>query len=202
MSITAIRDDAFAIIILILFGVSASAEVITNEEVVIDAAADGVASNFADPGFKTVSIVVSDGDISDLVGTGLAEGFENIGVNVVGNDQPDSAVQYAECDVLGFDFRYRHGDSRGFLRKRMIKREFSARLKFTLYDSRRSISEIRDMSLNYVDQIDPGLIDLVKSRSIEELDPPVPSSGMQRFIEPIVVTATVGGLVFLFFANR
>jgi hypothetical protein len=188
---------------MIFYGAAASAQVITNEEVIIYAARSGIENNFGHPDFKSINIRVLEGEISRPVAAGIAEGFRNIGVNVIGNDYADSAVQYAECDVLGFDFAYGNGDSRGFLRKRMIKREFTAKLKFTLYDAgRRLISEIKDVSLKYEDQINPGLANLVKSRTIEALDPPSPSSGMKKFIEPVIVTATIGGLVFLFFANR
>lgn len=203
MSKKKIPRSLFPIFYLILFSGAASAEVITNEEVVIEAARMGIENYFTSPQFRSISLEVLEGEISRPIAAGIAEGFKNLGVNVVGNDKADSSVQYAECDVLGFDFEYGNGDSRGFLRKRMIKRDFEARLKFTLYTAGPgSISEIKDISLNYQDQINPDMINLVKSRTIASLDPPLPSSGMKKFIEPVIVTATVGALVFLFFANR
>ena len=85
----------------------------------------------------------------------------------------------------------------------MIKREFASRLSITIiksYEGR--ISSFEDIAVNYVDNIDPRFSDLVKSRDIPELAPDLPGSGWTKIAEPVVVTAAIGGLVYLFFANR
>jgi hypothetical protein len=177
--------------------------VVTNEQVVVRAARIGVENNFKSPEFGNIRIEVLDDEISRPIAIGLTEGFEILGVNVVGNDRVDNGVQDVECDVLGFEFKYENGDPRGFLRKRLIRRKFMAMLKLT-FSSRhdKSIIEIRDITLSYEDQIDPELADLVKSRKIPALDPPFPTSGLKKVAEPVIVTAAVGVLVYLFFANR
>ncbi len=181
----------------------AGAQIITNEQVVATAAREAVESNFQSLESGNIRIEVLDDEISRPVAIGLKEGFENLGFEVFANDAPSINVQYVECDVLGFEFKYENGDSRGFLRKRMIRRKFMAALKLTFSDKQdKSISEIKDITLSYEDQINPKWGDLVKSRKIAELDPPFPSSGMIKIAEPVIVTAAVGALIYLFFANR
>jgi hypothetical protein len=180
-----------------------SSQVITNEQVVIEAGRSGVVDNSTALKFTDIVVEVSESEISRPVEIGLTEGFESLGINVVGNDRADSALQYVKCDILGFEFKYENGDSRGFLRKRMIRREFRAVLKLTFSDARnKSVSEIKDMNISYEDQINPALANLVKSRKISALAPPFPSSGMKKVVEPVIVTAAAGVLIYLFFANR
>ncbi|UCC80156.1 MAG: hypothetical protein JSW64_02000 [Candidatus Zixiibacteriota bacterium] len=181
----------------------AGAQILTNEQVVATAAREAVESNFQSMGSGNISIDVLDDEISRPIAIGLKEGFENLGFDVFANDAPSIDVQYVECDVHGFEFKYENGDSRGFLKKRMIRRKFLAALKLTFSDTQdRSISEIKDITLSYEDQINPEWRDLVKSRKIAELDPASPSSGMIKIAEPVIVTAAVGALIYLFFANR
>jgi len=178
-------------------------QVVTNEQVVIGATKSGVEENFKSRQFASLAIDVLESEISRPVAIGLSEGFSRLGIDVVGNATADSALQNLECDILGFEFKYENGDSRGFLRKRMLRRKFNAVIKMTFSDSRgRSVSEIKDLNISYEDQINPELAELVKSRNIAALDPPFPSSGMKKFAEPVIVTAAVGALIYLFFANR
>lgn len=198
------KTGNLTLILLILTPLSyVSPQVITNEQVVIEAARMGVEGNFKSSKFTSIGIEVSESEISGPVASGLTEGFRNLGINVVGNGKADSAVQHIDCDILGFEFKYQSGDSRGFLRKRKIKRGFKAVLKLTLLSARdSSVSEIKDINISYEDQIDSKLADLVKSRNIPALDPPFPSSGFKKIAEPVIVTAAVGALIYLFFANR
>jgi len=198
-----IRNCSPFLFLLLLWPTHIKAQVVTNEQVVVMAARIGVENNFKSPKFEIVSIEVLEDEISRPIAIGLSEGFENLGVNVVGNDRVVNSVQNVECDVLGFEFKYENGDPRGFLRKRMLRRKFMAILKLTFSNRQnKSISEIRDITISYEDQIDPELADLVKSRKIPALDPPFPSTGLKKVVEPVVVTAAVGVLVYLFFANR
>lgn len=193
----------FIIIISSLPLSTVSSQVITNEQAVIEACRNGVTDSSTTFEFTDIIIEVSESEISRPVEIGLTEGFKSLGINVVGNDRSDSALQYVKCDILGFEFKYKNGDSRGFLRKRMIRREFKAVLKLTFSNLRdKSVSEIRDFDISYEDQINPALANLIKSRTIPALDPPFPSSGMKRIAEPVIVTAAAGALIYLFFANR
>jgi hypothetical protein len=188
----------------LVFGLSAvNSEVITNEQAVVRAAREGVENNFQALDSGALSIDVVDDEISRPVEIGLAEGFENLGLHIVRNDDGPEEVQGVVCDVLGFEFKYENGESRGFLRKRKIKREFTAVLKLTFTNTvEKSIEGSRDITISFEDQINPEWADLVKSRKIPELDPPLPSSGLKQVAEPVIVTAAVGALIYLFFANR
>jgi len=180
-----IRNCSPFLFLLLLWPTHVKAQVVTNEQVVVRAARIGVENNFKSPKFEIVSIEVLEDEISRPIAIGLSEGFENLGVNVVGNDRVVNSVQNVE------------------LRKRMLRRKFMAILKLTFSNRQnKSISEIRDITISYEDQIDPELADLVKSRKIPALDPPFPSTGLKKVVEPVVVTAAVGVLVYLFFANR
>ncbi len=190
-------------VILLLWLAPVEAQVVTNEQVVARATREGIESNFQSLEPGSISIKVLEDEISRPVAIGLSEGFKNLQISVVGNDGASDDVQNVECDVLGFEFRYENGDPRGFLRKRMIRRKFMAVLKLTFSNLRdNSISEIRDITISYEDQINPEWGDLVKSRKIPALDPPFPSSGLKKVVEPVIVTAAVGALIYLFFANR
>ena len=199
-----IRKTARFIPFIILFAfVIAEGQVVTNEQAVIEASRKCVEENLvsAISGFAVVK--VAENEISHPVEIGLTEGFEKLGINVIGNDTASGDVQQIECNILGFDFKYKKGSSRGFLRKKMIKREFTAAIKLTFSNTRnRSVSRFEDLTLHYEDQLSPDLIDLVKSRNIPALDPSPPSSNLKQFVEPVVVTAAVGALIYLFFANR
>ncbi|UCE65581.1 MAG: hypothetical protein JSU85_12025 [Candidatus Zixiibacteriota bacterium] len=190
-------------VVLLLWLTPVRAQVITNEQVVVRAAREGVESNFQSLRPGIINVKVLEDEISRPIAIGLSEGFKNLEIDVVGNDRASGGVQNLECDVLGFEFKYENGDPRGFLRKRMIRRKFMAVLKLTFSNMRNdSISEIRDITISYEDQINPEWGDLVKSRKIPALNPPFPSSGLKKVVEPVVVTAAVGTLIYLFFANR
>lgn len=189
--------------LILLLPSTVSPQVITNEQVVIGAARSGVEENYKSTRFASLAIDVAESEISRPVAIGLSEGFSQLGIDVVGNGTADSALQYLECDILGFEFKYENGDSRGFLRKRMLRRKFQAVIKMTFSDGpERSASETRDINISYEDQINPELAELVKSRNIAALDPAFPTSGMKKIAEPVIVTAAVGALIYLFFANR
>jgi hypothetical protein len=189
--------------LILLLPSTVSPQVVTNEQVVIEAAKSGVEENYKSMRFGRLVIDVSESEMSRPVAIGLSEGFSSLGIDIVGNGSSDSALQYLECDILGFEFKYENGDSRGFLRKRMLRRKFQAVIKMTFSDGReRSASETRDINISYEDQINPELAELVKSRNIAALDPAFPTSGMKKIVEPVIVTAAVGALIYLFFANR
>jgi len=197
------RNIICLFILPLIFAFRADAQVISNEQAVILAASSGIESAFSKVNFKAVKIKVGENEISRPVAIGLSEGFDLLNVDVVGNDGAESDVKRIECDILGFDFKYVNGDSRGFLRSKMLKRKFKAFLKITIIDSdMMSVSKIKDLTIEYEDQINPELSDLVKSRTIHALSPSFPPSGLKRIIEPLIVTAAIGSMTYLFFANR
>lgn len=173
----------------------------TNEQVVIKAVSDAALKSGFFSGLSDVRIKTADTGISRPISSGLIESMRSAGISVRADDaDAEVAVVY---DVLGFDFDYKRGGSRGFLRNPKIRRVFDARIRITstsLMDG--SILGVGDIEASYEDQIEPRFAELVKSPDIPELAPDLPGSGWAKIIEPVVVTAAVGGLVYLFFANR
>lgn len=203
MKILDSRNFIYLFIFPLIFAIRVDAQIISNEQAVILAAKSGIETAFSNDNFKAVQIKVAENEISRPVAIGIAEGFDLLNITVVGNDGAESDVKRIECDILGFDFKYLNGGSRGFLRSKMLKRKFTAFLKITIIDSdMMSVSVIKDITINYEDQIDPELSDLVKSRTIHALSPSFPSSGLKRIIEPVIITAAIGSMTYLFFANR
>jgi len=177
-------------------------EVLTNEEIVIKAVSQSVADNIAD--FSPGSIFINDDSvgIKRPVSKGIIDASSNNGFKVFINN--NQTVDYiAAYDILGFDFNYKNGNSRGFLKQSMVKRNLNALLKLTLKN--RGSGEIKysnDIAVKYEDEIDPDYLDYVASINIRELSPVKPASFVKRFAEPVIVTTAIGALVFLFFANR
>lgn len=191
----------FAILILnanISFG-----DVLTNEQIVSFAVKNAVEEEFAGVSYNSVQIQQKNSYISKPIMNGIIEAFKNIGVSVYVNSNNNSNSPLITYDIQGFSFRYLKGDSRGFLRNRMIKRNFNSHIKLIVEDARNGhIYEMKDIDINYSDQVDPKFADLIKSRNIPELSPNYPVSNFKRIVEPVVVTAAIGSLVYLFFANR
>ena len=189
--------------VFLMMVLTAQAQVLSNEQVVIAAVRNHAEHEFTEFGFSAVQMKMAEGGINRLISNGLAEAFRAKDIQVVTRENQDFSGRQLLYDLLGFDFSYENGRSRGFMKRRMLKRIFSARLRITLKNlDDGSILTFKDLAISYSDQIDPEFIDLVKSRHIPDLAPEVPPRGWAKFAEPIIVTTAVGALVYLFFANR
>lgn len=194
-----------ALVSVVVWPVAASAQkqVLTNEQVVISAVREAAEKTMRDNGLDKIQIDMAKSGINRPISYGIADALRSLGVEVFAGGLSEEPINDLKYDVLGFDFDYRKGGSRGFLRKPMIKREFAARLRITISKSNAGrISSFEDIVVSYIDNIDPKFSDLVKSRDIPELAPDLPGSGWTKIVEPVVVTAAIGGIVYLFFANR
>jgi len=183
-------------------GISPAQEkILTNEQVVIKSVRDAVLKSDCCKGIGDVRLELARSGLARPVSNGLAEAFKAMGVNVsVG---PGASWAVLGYDILGLEFEYKKGKSRGFLRQHMIKRALDARIRVTATQAMDgAIVAQEDISVGYSDEIDPAAVELAKSPDIPELAPRAQGSGWARIVEPVVVTAAVGGLVYLFFANR
>ncbi len=104
------------------------------------------------------------------------------------------------ASLSAFDFKYEKGRSRGFLKKPAIRRELSGQILFKLIGNDYSYLDFLDFSDS--DEVAPGQANYIASIRYKELSPPVPGGGATKYLEPLAVTATVGGLIYLFFINR
>lgn len=195
----------FTLISLVLGPITASAQklVPTNEEVVISSVRAAVEETMRGQKLDRIQMNMAKSGIDGPVSNGIAEALRSLGIKVFAGGNDAGSANGLDYDLLGFDFNYRKGTSRGFLRKPMIRREFEARLRITVTESIKGpISSFEDVAVSYVDNIDPRFANLVRSRDIPELAPDLPGSGWTKVVEPVVVTAAIGGIVYLFFANR
>ena len=200
-----IKKHSLVIALFFILTVNSTAQdrgpILTNEQVVIKAvregaAAAGIFDRLTDVRFDPVET----GPGRAIYG-GLAEALTARGISI--HSENEAASMTTGFDILGFDFRYKKGKSRGFLRKPMINRSFNARIRVTVTGlATGKVLGMEDISATYTDELDPDAENLIKSRDIPELAPAAPVSGWTKIVEPVVVTTAVGGLVYLFFANR
>jgi hypothetical protein len=175
----------------------------TNEQIVISSVQEAVIESLRTETFGRMVIPLAQSGIERPVSVGIAGALRDMGVEVLADGAGGDSAKRLSYDVLGFDFSYRRGDSRGFLRKPMIKREFAAQLRITVKAPPNGrIVFLNEIGVEYNDNIAPGFVELARSRDIPELAPDPPGSGWIRFVEPAIVTGAVGALVYLFFANR
>lgn len=190
---------------LIVSGPAASAQglVETNEQVVISSVREAVIESLKTESYRSMVLSLAEKGIERPVSNGIAEALRGLGVEVLGDGSGDDEVEKLAYDILGFDFSYEGGKSRGFLRKPMIRREFAAQIRIAVKAPPRDrIVYLNEIGVKYDDSIAPEFVDLARSRDIPELAPDPPGSGWIRFVEPAIVTGAVGALVYLFFANR
>jgi len=195
----------FTLISLVLGPITASAQklVPTNEEVVISSVREAAEETMRGYRLDKIRMNMAESGIDRPISSGIAEALRSMGAEVFAGGDSGESTNSLSYDVLGFDFGYGKGASRGFLRKPMIRREFAARLRITVSESiEGAILSLDDIGVSYADDIEPRFANLVKSRDIPELAPDLSGSNWTKIVEPVVVTAAVGGLVYLFFANR
>jgi hypothetical protein len=183
--------------------VSSQGLIETNEQIVISSVRKAVVESLRTETFHRMSVNLTESGIERPVSNGIVNALRDMGVEVLADGSGDDGAERMVYDLLGFDFTYERGESRGFLRKPMIRREFAAQLRITVKapPSGRIIF-LNEIGVEYKDSIAPGFLDLARSRDIPELDPDPPGSGWIKIAEPAIVTVAVGALVYLFFANR
>ncbi len=172
----------------------------SNEQIMINSTAAVVETTFSG-GAPSLNIIADTSGIGGLISYGIAEGLKNSYGSIMLASAPDPAGANLYYDVLGFDFKYSRGGSRGFLRGRKIRRELQCELRINIREGE-AFREARNLLVNYADEIEPSDTRFVNSRNIPELAPELPGSSWSRYAEPSLVIASVGALVYLFFANR
>jgi hypothetical protein len=175
----------------------------TNEQVVISAVKDATLKQFQEIHQGAISIITGKTALDSLFSTSVADAMRARYSQVMIASGPNSALDNLTINILGFEFKYKKGSGRGFLRACRIKRELRCDLRIIIEsDSGGALQDMQNLTINYSDQIDPSQTSFVKSRDIPELAPAFPGSRWSRFVEPALVTVAVGTLVYLFFANR
>jgi hypothetical protein len=105
--------------------------------------------------------------------------------------------------IIDMSLSYPQVRRQGFLGARILTRRASLNLSFRLEDqatgkvlwSERTKEERSDL-------VKRGMAGSLNNKTYPFLSPPLPDDPQSRFVEPALVVAVVGGLVYLFFANR
>jgi len=201
-----LKRKANLLIISILFiwvGISyGQSGVLTNEELVIKAVSQSVYDSISSENGGSVYIKNDSIGVNRPVSRGIIDAAQSKGFTVYLNN--DQTVDYdVAYDILGFDFGYENGNSRGFLKQSMIKRQLNALLRLTFKNHvSGEINYSKDITVQYDDEIEPDYLNYVSSLNIKKLSPVEPASFVKKFAEPVIVTTAIGALVFMFFANR
>lgn len=185
-------------------GISATmaGQPITNEQFVIDAITNS-ASSLLDSlqlGRGEFSIMATPG-IDELAVDGMRLALLKAGW-VNSSNIEDSPGTACKIDVTfsAFNFDYKRGKSRGFLKKPFVKRELAGQLLVKIIKPGYSYIGFRDVGSS--DAFTPAQANYVASLRYNQLSPSVPGAGVTKYLEPLAVTAAAGGLIYLFFANR
>jgi len=189
--------------ISLCFTVSASGQPLSNEQVVISSVKDAAANGLSGDSENSLRIVSDEEGLQGIFATGIAEGIIGKYARVMIMPTEDSSAFNLNFDILGFNFTYEKGSSRGFLKTKKIRRALNCELRIIVKSGADgALREIKRLPIDYHDEVEPSSIKVINSRIIPELAPVAPGSGWSRFMEPSLVIATVGALVYLFFANR
>ena len=104
------------------------------------------------------------------------------------------------ASLSAFDFKYKKGKSRGIFNKPNVRRELSGQILIDLSGPGCSYVNFKEFSGS--DEVSPQYKNYIASVRYKELSPPVKIGGAERYLEPLAVTAAIGGLIYLFFINR
>jgi hypothetical protein len=170
---------------------------LSNEQIVINSVKAAVAKEIPVDSTMSLKIAMPDEELGKLVGDGISEALQG---QINPGDPSEINLTY---EVMGFDFSYKKGKSLGFLKSHQIARDFRCQLHIAFrVNSGSELLRSQEITVAYHDEIRPSDLNFVKSRRIPELAPVPPGSGWSRYAEPSLVIASIGTLVYLFFANR
>jgi hypothetical protein len=192
----------FCILVFISFRTSFS-QPPTNEQVVISAVRDEVDKNFSSDSASALLVVASEKELDLLVAGAIADAMRTKYPQVLLSSTAAPNAENLTFNIEGFDFAFRKGASRGFLKTHKIRRDLQTQLRITIKNGTDGqLREVKDLTISHSDTLDPAWVKYVNSRNINELAPQAPPSGWSRYVEPTLVIGAVGALVYLFFANR
>ncbi len=105
--------------------------------------------------------------------------------------------------IIEMSLEYPKIKRKGLLGRRLVTRTASLNLSFKLEDevTGRVLWASRGKD-EKSDQVKKSAVKSLNNESYPFLSPSLPEDTQSRFIEPALVVAVVGGLIYLFFANR
>lgn len=141
--------------------------------------------------------LVEDVLTDDLVGRGFRV---RVGENPVGSDSASLELSYRVLD-MGVAYP-RQGRSHGMGRL-WVQRDVSVRLSFQLTDlATNHVRWIQEAEASRTGRFPHRLLSVVESKEYPFTHAAFEKKSWTRYLEPVIVSGVVGGLVYLFYANR
>jgi hypothetical protein len=193
---------AIALVFISVWNVAVCGQPLTNEQIVLSTVKQAVAEKVTGDTSLGIQVTVKSGELERLIGDGIRDGLQDKFGQPIYLTELDPRRLTINYEILGFDFTYKKGHSRGFLKSNKIARDLRCQVRLSIDNTATGISISHEISAIYHDEIEPADLNYAKSRTIPELSPAAPGSGWSRYAEPSLVIASVGTLVYLFFANR
>ena len=188
------------ILTLLLVTIAQAQTPMTNEQLMINTIADKAEELLDSLGMaKTVISLEPQTGLNSLVNDGFKAGALRYGLDVV-NKNPKTDNYNVNVSVSAFNFTYKNGKSRGFFKRPYVKRELTGQMLINISGGDFNFLGFKDFSV--ADEIVPDEVNYISSLRYNQLSPNPPGGGAKKYLEPLAVTATVGGLIYLFFINR
>lgn len=174
---------------------------ISNEQLLAEASKRAASVLFDSLNITTGTFTIcSDPGIDEIAAGGVIDALQKNGCLL---ENPETTLSDSIVTIRvrlsSLQFTYQKGESRGFWKKPYIKRSLIGQISIIL-SGKFSYSGFRSIAAS--DQILSSQSNIVASPKYNQLAPDIPRLGASRFVEPIAVAATVGGLIYLFFASR
>ncbi len=146
-------------------------------------------------------VIESERGMNSLIADGAKSGALEKGLLLLNGK--DGQAEYAyliTISLSSFDFNYSNGKSRGFFHRPYIKRNLFGQMLISITGA--DVNYLGFRGFDNSDEVEPGSLNYISSIRYNQLSPRPPGAGVKKYLEPLAVTATVGGLIYLFFINR
>lgn len=187
---------------------------ITNYEIlekISDEALDELAANMPDLARETVVLIRKEGGI----GSGIDKVFENelvkrmtrAGLRIAGKTSDKDPAQISDYvfsyQIVSFSIKYPDIGRSYWIGAKEVTRSAEVGIFAKLLDSSTGeILWVGESQKRYEDRIAYSLLERVEDPAHDFTQPERNEIKWSRFVEPVVVTGIVVGLVFLFFSNQ
>jgi hypothetical protein len=174
---------------------------ISNEQLLAEASKRAASVLFDSLNITTGTFTISsERGIDEIVAGGVIDALQknNCLLANLETSLGDSIVT-VKVRLSALQFTYQKGESRGFWKKPYVKRSLIGQMAVIL-SGKYNYSGFRDIAAS--DQVLFGQLNIMASPKYNQLAPEIPRLGASRFVEPLAVAASVGGLIYLFFASR
>jgi len=174
----------------------------TNEQIIVNKVSESALALIDSLSLKpSKAIIKPSAGINELAADGFKSALLQSGFTIENREaSPGDSGYMIDVILSAFDFKYLNGKSRGFLKKKYIKRQVTGQLLISITGN--GYNYVGFKNFEYSDEVDPSQLNYIAGIRYNQLSPVAPGGGLMRYLEPLAVTATVGGLIYLFFVNR